>query len=187
MPGYVIADVTVTDPETYAGYRALTPDTIAAFDGRFLVRGGEHEVIEGPWTPGRLVLLQFDSPARAAAWYESPAYVEARAIRHQASTGNVVLLDGDGDARGEGSVYLVVCHAAVDLELVVAAAAGGRVLVAGGTLEIREGSWPGDSVSVLEFDSAAKARAWIRSDDSRRARAQVIGLAPIEAVLVEGV
>ena len=43
---------------------------------------------------------EFDSPARAAAWYESPAYVEARAIRHRASTGNVVLLDGDGEARG---------------------------------------------------------------------------------------
>ena len=69
---------------------------------------------------------------------------------------------------------------------VVAAADGGRVLVAGGTPAIKEGGWPGESVSVLEFDSAAKARAWIRSD-SRRARAQVIGLAPIEAVLVEGV
>ena len=47
MPGFVIADVTVTDPETYADYRALTPGSIAAFDGRFLVRGGEHEVIAG--------------------------------------------------------------------------------------------------------------------------------------------
>ena len=96
MPGYVIADVTVTDPETYAGYRALTPGTIQAFDGRFLVRGGDHEVIAGGWAPGRLVLLEFDSPARAVAWYDSPAYVEARAIRQSASTGNMVHLEGDG-------------------------------------------------------------------------------------------
>ena len=45
MPGYVIADVTMTDPETYADYRALTPGSIAAYDGRFLVRGGDHEVM----------------------------------------------------------------------------------------------------------------------------------------------
>ena len=110
MPGYVIADVTVTDPETYAGYRALTPGTIQAFDGRFLVRGGDHEVIAGAWTPGRLVLLEFESPARAAAWYDSPAYVEARAIRLSASTGNMVHLEGDGGARGGGSFYLIVRH-----------------------------------------------------------------------------
>ena len=110
MPGYVIADVTVTDPETYAGYRALTPGTIQAFDGRFLVRGGDHEVIAGGWAPGRLVLLEFDSPARAAAWYDSPAYVEARAIRQSASTGNMVHLEGDGGARGGGSFYLIVRH-----------------------------------------------------------------------------
>ena len=48
-----IADVTVTDPETYAGYRALTPGSIAAFGGRFLVQR-EHEVIAGGWAPGRL-------------------------------------------------------------------------------------------------------------------------------------
>ena len=105
MPGYVIADVTVTDPETYADYRALTPGSIAAFEGRFLVRGGEHEVIAGGWQPGRLVLLEFDSPARAAAWYDSPAYVEARAIRQRASTGHMVHLEGDGAAQG-GGLYL---------------------------------------------------------------------------------
>lgn len=187
MPGYVIADVTVTNPEAYAGYRKLTPGTIEAFHGRFLVRGGEHEVVDGSWTPGRLVLLEFDNLARAAAWYDSPAYVSARAIRQRASTGNVILLDGNGGAQGAGSVYLIVCHASVDLELVAAAADGGRVLVAGCTPEVREGAWPGQSVSVLEFDGSAQARAWVQSDDGRKARAQVIGLAPIEAVLVEGV
>ena len=127
MPGYVIADVTVTDPETYAGYRALTPGTIQAFDGRFLVRGGDHEVIAGGWAPGRLVLLEFDSPARAAAWYDSPAYVEARAIRQSASTGNMVHLEGDGGARGGGSFYLIVRHRAggADTNLASAAHAGG--------------------------------------------------------------
>lgn len=53
MPGYVIADVTVTDAKAYAGYRALTPATIDAFDGRFLVRGGVCEALEGACSTGR--------------------------------------------------------------------------------------------------------------------------------------
>ena len=179
MPGYVIADVTVTDPETYAGYRALTPGTIAAFGGRFLVRGGDHEVLEGAWTPGRLVLLEFDSPARAAAWYDSPAYVEARAIRQRASTGNLALLQGSAPAQGAGGSYLILCHDADEsgLDLAGAAARGGHVLAAGSGPDDKEGYWPGARVSVLEFDDRAAATAWHESVD---------GQGPIEAVLVEG-
>ena len=176
MPGYVIADVTVTDPETYADYRALTPGTIAAFDGRFLVRGGGHEVIAGAWTPGRLVLLEFESLARAAAWYDSPAYVEARAIRQRASTGNMVMVDGDGAAEGAGRMYAIVRHgddgAGLDLSQ------GGRVLVSARAPQIREGTWPGERVSVIEFDDRAAATAWRDSEGAR----QMEG----EAVLVKG-
>ena len=177
VPGYVIADVTVTDPETYAEYRALTPGTIAAFDGRFLVRGGDHEIIVGGWAPGRLVLLEFESLARAAAWYDSPAYVEARAIRQRASTGNMVMVDGDGAAQGAGRVYAIVRHAA-DLVLSGAIVQGGRVLVSQRAPQIREGTWPGERVSVIEFDDRAAASAWCASQGFR----QMEG----EAVLVEG-
>ena len=183
MPGYVIADVTVTDPETYAGYRALTPGTIAAFGGRFLVRGGDHEVLGGAWTPGRLVLLEFDSPARAADWYDSPAYVEARAIRRRASTGSLVLLDGDAPATGAGGHFLIARHGSdgsgPDLES--AATRGGRILVSARAPEVREGAWPGARVSVLAFAeraAATAATAWRESGTGRRAA--------IEAVLVEG-
>ena len=183
MPGYVIADVTVTDPETYAGYRALTPGTIAAFGGRFLVRGGDHEVLEGAWTPGRLVLLEFDCPARAADWYDSPAYVEARAIRRRASTGSLVLLDGDAPATGAGGHFLIARHGSdgsgPDLE--GATTRGGRILVSARAPEVREGAWPGARVSVLAFAeraAATAATAWRESGTGRRAA--------IEAVLVEG-
>ena len=139
MPGYVIADVTVTDPETYAGYRALTPGTIAAFGGRFLVRGGDHKVIEGAWTPGRLVLLAFDSPARAADWYDSPAYVEARAIRQRASTGSLVLLDGDAPATGAGGHFLIARHGSDGSgpDLAGATTRGGRILISARAPEVR--------------------------------------------------
>ena len=176
MPGYVIADVTVTDPETYAGYRALTPGSIAAFDGRFLVRGGDHEVIAGGWTPGRLVLLGFDSLARAAAWYDSPAYVEARAIRQSASTGSMVMADGDGAAKGAGGVFAIVRHgddgSGLDLSR------GGRVLISARAPEVKEGAWPGERLSVLEFDDRAAATAWREAANA--------GQSGNEAVLVEG-
>ena len=180
MPGYVIADVTVTDPETYAGYRALTPGSIAAFDGRFLVRGGDHEVIAGGWTPGRLVLLEFESPARAAAWYDSPAYVEARAIRQRASTGQMVHLEGDDAAQGGGSFYLILRGATgePDIDLGSVAAHGGRVLSHGRTPTVKEGTWPDGLMTVLEFDDRAGAEAWRESVDAR----QLEG----EAVLVQG-
>ena len=176
MPGYVIADVTVTDPETYAGYRALTPGSIAAFDGRFLVRGGEHEVLAGEWTPGRLVLLEFDSLARAADWYDSPAYVEARAIRQRASTGNMVMVDGDGAAKGDGCVYAIVRHGGDGFA--VSPSQDGRVLVSARVPEVKEGAWPGARLSVLEFDDRAAAMAWCEAANPEQAGS--------EAVLVEG-
>lgn len=179
MPGYVIADVTVTDPETYADYRALTPGSIAAFDGRFLVRGGEHEVIAGGWQPGRLVLLEFESPARAAAWYDSPSYVEARAIRQRASTGHMVHLEGDGAATG-GGLYLIHRGASAesDIDIDSVAAHGGQVLSSGRAPAVKEGSWPDGRMTVLEFDDRAAAEAWRESADAGRLGG--------EAVLVEG-
>ena len=178
MPGYVIADVTVTDPETYADYRALTPGSIAAFDGRFLVRGGGHEVIAGGWQPGRLVLLEFESPARAAAWYDSPAYVEARAIRQRASTGHMVHLEGDGAAQGGGH-YVILRGATGERDIALEATNhGGRVLSSGRAPAVKEGDWPDGRMTVLEFDDRAAAGVWLGSDDAQGMEG--------EAVLVEG-
>mgnify|MGYP001343852857 CR=1 FL=1 len=94
MPGYVIADITVVDETLYEKYRALTPGTIRKYGGRFVVRGGAHETIEGNWKPGRLVVLEFDDIASAKRWYNSPEYSEARAIRHEAATGNMIFVEG---------------------------------------------------------------------------------------------
>ena len=181
MPGYAIADVTVTDPETYAGYRKLTPGTIEAFHGRFVVRGGEHEVIAGDWQPGRLVLLEFDSPARAAAWYDSPAYTEARAIRQRASTGTLVMVEGDRSAGSGGEAYVIARHGAADLGLKGAELHGGRVLVSAGVAQVKESGWVGAHarVSVIEFADHVAARAWSASVKDRQATGG--------AVLVEGV
>ena len=71
MPkGYILAEVTVTDPALFETYRPLAAASIAAFGGKYLVRGGAAEMLEGERTPGRMVLLEFSSPERAMEWYQ---------------------------------------------------------------------------------------------------------------------
>ena len=95
MPAYVIADIKVTDSGKYRQYMALTPAAIEAAGGRFLVRGGEHEVLEGDWQPNRVVMLEFPDLAAARAFYGSARYREARA-RRAGATGffNMVVVRG---------------------------------------------------------------------------------------------
>lgn len=94
MAAYVIADLEVTDPARFAEYRQRVPATLAAYGGRFLVRGGEHEVAEGNWRPRRLVVLEFPSLAQARRWYESEEYREPKTMRLAASNTNLVFVDG---------------------------------------------------------------------------------------------
>ena len=94
MPAYVIADIDVHDLETYRKYAALVPGTLEPFEGRFLVRGGDHEPLEGDWRPRRLVVLEFPSADHARRWYASADYAAAMEIRHRAATGNIVLVEG---------------------------------------------------------------------------------------------
>ena len=94
MPAYAIADIKIEDLETYKGYQALTPATIEKYGGRFKVRGGDSEVKEGQWQPGRIVVLEFDDLNALKRWYDSPEYTEARAIRQKAATGSIVFVEG---------------------------------------------------------------------------------------------
>jgi uncharacterized protein (DUF1330 family) len=94
MAAYVIADLEVADPVRYAEYRQQVPATVAAYGGRFLVRGGEHEVVEGDWSPRRLVVLEFPSLAQARRWYESEEYRGPKAIRLAAASTNAIIVEG---------------------------------------------------------------------------------------------
>ena len=94
MTAYVIADIDVHDQEAYREYAALVPATLAPYGGRFLVRGGAHETLEGDWQPRRMVVLEFPSADAARCWYGSPEYAAALAMRRRASTGSLVLVEG---------------------------------------------------------------------------------------------
>jgi uncharacterized protein (DUF1330 family) len=95
MPkAYVIVDINVTDPVQYEQYRALAGPAVEAGGGRFIVRGGATEVLEGDRVPNRVVILEFPSMDAARAWYDSPQYVEARAAREGAATGSFIAVEG---------------------------------------------------------------------------------------------
>ena len=94
MPGYVIGNINVTDPDAFEEYRGMVPATIAAYGGKYLVRGGVADVVEGDWTPNRLVVLEFESVERAREWYNSPEYTPAKAVRLKASTGDLLFVEG---------------------------------------------------------------------------------------------
>ncbi len=94
IPAYVLADVTVTDLPAMEEYRKQVPATLAKYGGRFLVRGGAHQTVEGDWKPTRLVVIEFPSLADARRWYDSEEYRAPKALRMRAGRTSVVIVDG---------------------------------------------------------------------------------------------
>ncbi len=94
MPAYIIVDVNVTNPQRYEDYKKLTPGSLIPFDGKFIVRGGAAETLEGDWHPGRIVVLQFPSMEKAKAWWSSDGYAPAKALRQATSITRMIMVDG---------------------------------------------------------------------------------------------
>ena len=94
MPSYLIVNIEVTDPARYAEYIKVVPESIAAFGGTYLVRGGKAEVLEGSWVPKRVVVLRFETFERAKAWWASDEYRAPKALRQSASIADIVLVEG---------------------------------------------------------------------------------------------
>ena len=94
MPAYLIAEVDVTDAAAYEGYKKITPGAIAAYGGRFIVRGGAVDSKEGGWKPTRLVVVEFPSMEQARKFYDSPEYAPALAIRLKAAKSRLILAEG---------------------------------------------------------------------------------------------
>lgn len=94
MAYYAIFDVTITDLEKYKDYMMKVKPVIEAGGGRYLVRGGAHQVREGDWKPTRLVILEFPSAAAAQSFYESLEYRALKALRESCSRANLVTVEG---------------------------------------------------------------------------------------------
>ena len=94
MAGYVIVEIEVTDPLGYEEYKKLVGATIAKYGGKYIVRGGASETLEGDWQPKRIVILEFESVQRAKEWLNCAEYEEPRKMRHRTAKTNMVVVEG---------------------------------------------------------------------------------------------
>lgn len=94
MPAYLISDVIARDPQAFEEYRNRAAVSIAKHGGRYLVRGGAIEVLEGDREPKAMVIVEFPDLDAARRWYKSPEYAEALRFRDEALVRSLVLVDG---------------------------------------------------------------------------------------------
>jgi uncharacterized protein (DUF1330 family) len=93
-PGYVIAEVDVTDPTTMQKYGEKVPETMAPFNHHYLVRSSKIQTLEGEAPKGGIVVIAFDSAEKAREWYDSPAYAAIRPIRQSAAKSRLLIVEG---------------------------------------------------------------------------------------------
>ncbi|WP_044044219.1 DUF1330 domain-containing protein [Caballeronia insecticola] len=94
MAAYVLVDVEITNQEAYEKYREVAYPVINAFGGKYLVRGGATEVIEGDWSFDRLIIVEFESVERARQWYYSPEYRPAIDVIEKYARRKLAIVEG---------------------------------------------------------------------------------------------
>ncbi len=94
MSAYIVVEVDVKDPERYADYRTMVPGSLEAYGGKFKVRGGAVEKLEGDWEPSRFVVIEFDSVEQAKRWWRSDEYRQARDLRQATADTKMIVVEG---------------------------------------------------------------------------------------------
>ncbi len=94
MAALVIVDIEIKDPVRYEEYKKLAGRTVTDFGGRYVVRGGKVEVLEGRRRPGRIVVLEFPTVERAKEWWRSEAYRPAKELRRGSARTEMILVEG---------------------------------------------------------------------------------------------
>ena len=94
MAAYIIVEIEITEPVGYEEYKKQAADTVHKYDGKYIVRGGKTEVLEGDWNPKRIVVLEFPTMDRAQEWLNCEEYREPRKLRHRTANTNMILIEG---------------------------------------------------------------------------------------------
>ncbi len=94
MSACVIVEIDILDPAGYEEYKKLAGATVEKYGGKYIVRGGATEVLEGDWNPKRIVVLQFQSTQRAKDWLNCEDYREPRKMRHRTAKTNMIVVEG---------------------------------------------------------------------------------------------
>ena len=94
MSAYLIVEIDIVDPAGYEEYKKLASATVERYGGKYIVRGGAVETLEGDWKPKRIVVLQFDSMQHAKEWLNCEEYREPRKMRHRTARTRMVVVEG---------------------------------------------------------------------------------------------
>lgn len=94
MSAYIVVQIDINDPARYEQYRKMVPSTLEQYGGRFLVRGGKVENLEGSWHPARFVIIEFDSAEQAKTWWCSEEYAPAKELRQQTTHTEMIVVEG---------------------------------------------------------------------------------------------
>ncbi len=94
MATYIIVEVDVQSPAEYEDYKKLTPGSLVNYQGKFIVRGGKTETLEGDWNPKRIVILEFPTLDLAKSWWASEEYADAKALRQRTAKTRMIAIEG---------------------------------------------------------------------------------------------
>ena len=94
MSGYLIVELEITDTAKFERYRELVPAIIEKYGGRYLVRGGDPETLEGDWSPKRIVVLEFESTQKAKQFLDSEEYGPVKQMRLESANTNMIVAEG---------------------------------------------------------------------------------------------
>jgi uncharacterized protein (DUF1330 family) len=94
MPAYIVVEIDVHNPTEYEDYKKLTPGSLVNFKGKFIVRGGNTETLEGDWNPKRFVMIEFPTLELAKAWWTSEEYAPAKALRQRTASSKMIVVEG---------------------------------------------------------------------------------------------
>lgn len=175
MTAYLFATIDVHDPEGYEAYKSAVPALIEKHGGRYIVRGGDRDDIEGNWPIGRIVILEFPDWDSANAFAEDPAYEPVAAIRHATTTSHIWIVEGnDGGANADGMhAYLLARIRITDSDKyapyaaqapAALAARNGVYLARGGRARSVEGGLDLDRIVLVAFPDMADARGFYGSE-----------------------
>lgn len=197
MTAYLFATVALHDADGYEEYKSRAPALIEKHGGRYIVRGGANEVVEGGWPDGRIVVLEFPDSASANAFVDDPDYAPIAAIRHATATSHIWIVEGpEGGANADGRHAYILGNIAMtdadgykpyaDQVPAIMDAAQGVYLARGGQSRSVEGEMALDRLVIVAFEDMAAARAFYDGDAYTEIKPIRIAASDSNIVIVEG-
>ena len=199
-PVFLIADIRVINEEKYAEYRDQMMLAIAAFGGRLIARGQEPKVIEGGWSPARMLVAEFPGAGAGQRFRASDQYRSAAELAHNCAMVDMVLVEGFKTSRHAGAAHSPA-YAVADTRVVNQARFAelsqsineaihryhGRHLAWSDHAETVEGNWAPTLFTLLEFPDYEQTLAHYVSADYRQTHEILSNAAMIDLVLLRGI